>query len=90
MDVYLRFVNAWYSKEFIEVFLHPQDIFQIPPAVNAVLGGNVGTSFAIRWRMEVFYFLVWLQKYIPLCPRRTLLPERPQATPALEPLEALS
>ena len=42
MDVYLRFVNAWYSKEFIEVFLHPQDMLQIPPAVNAVLGGNVG------------------------------------------------
>ena len=42
MDVYLRFVDAWYSKEFIEVFLHPQDIFQIPPAVNAVLGGNAG------------------------------------------------
>src|SRR5947207_6556305 len=48
MDVYLRFVDAWYSKEFIEVFLHPQDLFQIPPAVNAVLGGNIGDSFAIR------------------------------------------
>ena len=23
MDVYLRFVNAWYTKEFIEVFLFP-------------------------------------------------------------------
>ena len=76
MDVYLRFVDAWYSKEFIEVFLHPQEFLQIPPAVNAVLGGNIGTSFAIRWRMRVFYTLVWLQKYIPLCPRRTLVPEK--------------
>jgi Dehydrogenases (flavoproteins) len=67
MDVYLRFVDAWYSKEFIEVFLHPQDLFQIPPAVNAVLGGNIGDSFAIKWRMWVFYTLVRLQKYIPLC-----------------------
>ena len=58
MDVYLRFVDAWYSKEFIEVFLHPQNIFQIPPAVNAVLGGNAGTDFAIRWRMWIFYTLV--------------------------------
>ena len=48
-------MNAWYSKEFIEIFLHPQDFLQIPPAVNAVLGGNVGTSLAIRWRMAVFY-----------------------------------
>ncbi len=90
MDVYLRFVNAWYSKEFIEVFLHPQDMMQIPQAVNAVLGGNVGTSWAIRWRMSVFYFLVWLQKYIPLCPRRTLLPERAANLRTREPAEALS
>ena len=76
MDVYLRFVDAWYSKEFIEIFLHPQDFLQLPPAVNAVLGGNVGTNWAIRWRMAVFYTLVRLQKYIPLCPRRTLVPEK--------------
>jgi flavin-dependent dehydrogenase len=89
MDVYLRFVDAWYSKEFIEVFLHPQDLFQIPPAVNAVLGGNVGDSFAIRWRMWVFYTLVRLQKYIPLCPRRTLVPKKEGAPEAAEPLEAV-
>ncbi len=76
MDVYLRFVDAWYSKEFIEVFLHPQTFLQLPPAVNAVLGGNIGTSWPIRWRMEVFYLLVRLQKYVPLCPRRTLVPEK--------------
>ncbi|MDQ3083124.1 MAG: tryptophan 7-halogenase [Gemmatimonadota bacterium] len=90
MDVYLRFVNAWYSKEFIEVFLHPQDLFQIPPAVNAVLGGNIGTSFAIRWRMSVFYFIFWLQKYVPLCPRRTLVPEKMEPTLVPEPAEAVS
>lgn len=90
MDVYLRFVDAWYSKEFIEVFLHPQDIFQIPPAVNAVLGGNAGTDFAIRWRMWIFYTLVRLQRYIPLCPRRTLVPQK-ESTPApAEALEAVS
>ncbi len=84
MDGYLRFVDAWYSKEFIEVFLYPQDILQIPPAVNAVLGGNISGSFAIRWRMAAFYFIVWLQRYFPLCPRRTLVPSKQQA--ALEPL----
>ena len=82
MDVYLRFVNAWYTKEFIEVFLHPQDFLNIPPAVNAVLGGNVGNSFAVRWRMEIFYLLVRLQKYFPLCPRRTLVPEKVSAPAA--------
>ena len=76
MDIYLRFVNAWYTKEFIEVFLDPHDTFQIPQAVNAVLGGNVGTSFAIRWRMEFFYTLVRLQKYFALSPRRSLVPQK--------------
>jgi flavin-dependent dehydrogenase len=76
MKGYLRFVNAWYSKEFIEVFLYPQDVLQIPPAVNAVLGGNISGSFAIRWRMSAFYFIVWLQRYFPLCPRRTLVAKK--------------
>jgi flavin-dependent dehydrogenase len=75
MDIYLRFVNAWYTKEFIEVFLAPRDLLGLPPAVNAVLGGNVGNSFAIRWRMWVFYFLVWLQKYYAIGPRLTLVPK---------------
>ena len=82
MKGYLRFVDAWYSKEFIEVFLYPQDVLQIPPAVNAVLGGNISGSFAIRWRMAAFYFIVWLQRYLPLCPRRTLVaPKIDQAAP---------
>ena len=90
MDVYLRFVDAWYSKEFIEVFLHPQDILQIPPAVNAVLGGNIGDSFAIKWRMWIFYLLVRIQRYLPLCPRRTLIPEKLFKPAPAEALEAVS
>lgn len=82
MKGYLRFVDAWYSKEFIEVFLYPQDVLQIPPAVNAVLGGNISGSFAIRWRMAAFYFIVWLQRYLPLCPRRSLVPPKREPSPA--------
>jgi flavin-dependent dehydrogenase len=89
MDVYLRFVDAWYTKEFIEVFLSPGDFLQIPPAVNAVLGGNIGNSFAIRWRMSIFYLLVWLQRFFPLCPRRTLLPNK-EAQVAPETANAVS
>ena len=75
MDVYLRFVNAWYTKEFIEVFLAPRNVLGLAPAINAVLGGNVGNSFPIRWRMWVFYFLVWLQRHHPIAPKLTLAPE---------------
>jgi len=79
MDVYLRFVNAWYTKEFIEVFLAPRNVLGLAPAVNAVLGGNVGNSFPIRWRMWVFYFLVWLQRHHPIAPRLTLVPKADEA-----------
>lgn len=86
MDVYLRFVESWYTQEFIEVFLNPQNLFSIPQAVNAVLGGNLGTSFAIRWRMELFYLLVRLQKWLPVAPKRTLLPSQETAAAARETL----
>src|SRR5260370_37476597 len=76
MDIYLRFVNAWYTKEFIEIFLAPRDVLGLPPAVNAGLSGNIGNNFAIRWRMWVFYFLVWLQKHYAIVPRLTLVPKK--------------
>jgi 2-polyprenyl-6-methoxyphenol hydroxylase-like FAD-dependent oxidoreductase len=81
MDVYLRFVNAWYTKEFIEVFLAPRNVLGLAPAVNAVLGGNVGNSFPIRWRMWVFYFLVWLQRHHPIAPKLTLAPKKQEEAP---------
>jgi flavin-dependent dehydrogenase len=90
MDVYLRFVNAWYTKEFIEVFLSPRNVLGLVPAVNSVLGGNVGNSFPIRWRMWVFYFLVWLQRHLPIAPRRTLVPKKEEAAVPLETAGATS
>jgi flavin-dependent dehydrogenase len=84
MDVYLRFVNAWYTKEFIEVFLAPRSVLGLAPAVNAVLGGNVGNSFPIRWRMWVFYFLVWLQRHHPIAPRLTLVPKKEETSSPME------
>jgi len=77
MDIYLTFVNAWYrrSKEFLEVFLNPTDTMQIAAAVNAVLAGNEGKSFAIKWRMWLFYFFVHAQKFFALSPRLSLVPK---------------
>ena len=77
MDMYLKFVSAWYSgKEFVEVFLNPTDALQIAPAVNAVLAGNEGLSLAIRWRMWLFYFFVKVQGRLGLSPRLSLVPLR--------------
>jgi flavin-dependent dehydrogenase len=77
MDIYLTFVNAWYrrGKEFLEVFLTPSDTVQIAAAVNAVLAGNDGKSLAIKWRMWLFYFFVWVQRYFTIVPRLSLVPK---------------
>lgn len=77
MDTYLEFVTAWYGgKEFMEVFLNPTNMLQIAPAVNAVLAGNEGASFAIKWRMWVFYFFVRMQRFLALSPRLSLVPKK--------------
>lgn len=74
MDLYLRFVTAWYTPEFIEVFVNPERRLQLPRAINSVLAGNLGASWKIRWRMEVFYLLVWLQRHIRVVKRLDLTP----------------
>jgi flavin-dependent dehydrogenase len=80
MDIYLTFVTAWYKrgKEFLEVFLNPTETMQIAAAVNAVLAGNSGKSFAVKWRMWVFYFFVYAQKFFAFSPRLPL-PAKPIA-----------
>ena len=83
MDKYLRFVTAWYRPEFIEVFTTPTKHLQLAPAVNSVLAGNTGSSFAIWWRMQVFYLVLFLQRYVALCPRLEAKPAAP--APQLEP-----
>jgi flavin-dependent dehydrogenase len=77
MDMYLTFVSSWYSgKEFTEVFLNPTNMLQIAPAVNAVLAGNEGASFAIKWRMWLFYFFVRAQRFFAFSPRLSLVPQK--------------
>lgn len=83
MDIYLTFVNAWYrrGKEFLEVFLNPTDTMQIAAAVNAVLAGNEGRQFALKWRMWLFYFFVNAQRFFAFSPRLTI-DTSPQAASA--------
>jgi flavin-dependent dehydrogenase len=84
MGKYLRFVTAWYRPEFIEVFTSPTQKFQLAAAVNAVLAGNLGSDFGIWWRMQVFYLVLFLQRYFPLCPRLATSPAE-SPSPLIEP-----
>jgi flavin-dependent dehydrogenase len=84
MDKYLKFVTAWYRPEFIEVFTSPTQRFQLAAAVNAVLAGNLGNDFAIWWRMQIFYLVLFVQRFYPLCPRLEARAQKAEA-PVMEP-----
>ncbi|MBV8141141.1 MAG: tryptophan 7-halogenase [Verrucomicrobia bacterium] len=76
LDIYLRWASAWYTQEFIEVFLYPKEIFDLVPTVSAVLSGNEIRDFGMRWRLCIFHVLVALQKRTSkIAPKLTLLPK---------------
>ena len=77
---------------FIEVITRPATRLQLAATVNAVLAGNLSNTFPIWWRMQVFYLVVFLQRYIPLCPRVSLDPQDNPPLPQLVPtvLETVS
>ncbi|HEX4085348.1 MAG TPA: NAD(P)/FAD-dependent oxidoreductase [Chthoniobacteraceae bacterium] len=73
MNKYIRFIHAWYRPEFIEIFTNPVERLNLVGAVNAALAGNMSNSFAMWWRMELFYFILFLQRHFPLVPRLPLI-----------------
>lgn len=88
MKLYLRFVSAWYTPSFVEVISSPTPRFDLPGAINAVLAGNITGGFAIWWRMQLFYLVVFLQRRLPLCPRLNLRPPAAARSTTSSPVSA--
>jgi hypothetical protein len=80
MDRYLRFVSAWYTDEFVDVFTSPKPPLRIPQAVNSVLGGNIHPNFSVWWRLQLFYLVLWVQKRHAIVEK---LPPEPAAESSL-------
>jgi flavin-dependent dehydrogenase len=76
LDIYLKWASAWYTQEFMEVFLYPKEMFELVPTVSAVLSGNEIREFGMRWRLCIFDMLVALQKRTSkIAPKLTLTPK---------------
>ena len=76
LELYLKCVTAWYTQEFAGVFFHPQEFFQLVPAVNSVLAGSEQYLPEVRWRLWIFSFLVFFQKrFAMIAPRMRLQPK---------------
>ena len=60
---YFRFISNFYRREFLEVFMQPQNKFGLLPAIVGVLAGNIFTkSIPNRLRLELFFALIQIQR----------------------------
>jgi len=66
---YWEFIENFYKPHFAQIFFQPYNRWHIVCAINAVLAGCTTLPFAVRWRLRLFFFLAWLNKYIPVTPR---------------------
>ena len=82
MALYWEMVEGFYTAPFMEMFMSPRDKFSLPSAITAVLAGELEGGWAMRWRMRVFFWLVKVQRIIPLVPRLTFRDTPPDGRPA--------
>ena len=67
--IYWEFIENFYKLHFAQLFFQPYNRWGMVCAINAVLAGRTTLSFAVWWRLRVFFALAWLNKHIPLAKR---------------------
>ncbi|HSU66780.1 MAG TPA: NAD(P)/FAD-dependent oxidoreductase [Tepidisphaeraceae bacterium] len=70
--IFFRFIRQYYDHSFRELFLNGTGPLRVHSAVLSILAGEVFPRpiFALRWRLQLFYFLQWLNRHRALVPRR--------------------
>jgi FADH2-dependent halogenase len=71
---YWRMVENFYTTPFMELFLRPTERYNLFSAVIGVLAGEVEGSWALRWRVELFFLFVKIQARWPMSPRINFRP----------------
>lgn len=69
VGLYWRFIEKFYQLHFAQLFFQPVNKFGIVCAVQSVLAGRTDLSFAIRWRLNVFFLLARLNRHVPVVER---------------------
>jgi FADH2-dependent halogenase len=70
---YTRIVTNFYSPGFMDIFLRPATRFGVRESVISLLAGLATPPWWVRARLEVFYGIVRLQRYVGLAPAVPLL-----------------
>lgn len=68
MQFYWEMVHSFYTTPFLEVFFNPKEKFNLASAVNAALAGELGGGLNLRWRMRLFFWLIYAQKKLKFLP----------------------
>jgi flavin-dependent dehydrogenase len=69
MGRFWDFIERYYTRPFIDLFLQPNPKWQMTSAINAVLAGRPDMPWRVRWRLWVFFMLVRFQRFYPLVKR---------------------
>jgi flavin-dependent dehydrogenase len=64
--IYWEFIENFYKVHFAQLFFQPYNRWRVVCSVNAVLAGRTDLSFAVWWRLRVFFLLAWLNERLPL------------------------
>jgi len=64
-----RYVTGFYRPEFRDLLLRPGDPLGLSKAVVTVLAGNARPSLKMRLRLELFFVMVALQRFVEVAPR---------------------
>ncbi|CAN5596807.1 NAD(P)/FAD-dependent oxidoreductase [soil metagenome] len=81
-----KIIKNYYRKSFRELFMEGQGPLQVHRAIFAVLAGHVfpKPAWKLRWRLQFFWFSMWLQDHFGVAPRRpvcSVLTETPVEMP---------
>ncbi|MDI1315271.1 tryptophan 7-halogenase [Prosthecobacter sp.] len=61
-----QFIERFYTKHFAQIFFQPTNKFRLLCAINCALAGRTRMTFGAKWRLRLFFTLVWIQKYHPI------------------------
>ena len=63
LDKYQRFIENFYDRGFLEVFLQPSERWGLVDAIVGVLAGNIFANRRNRFKLALFFSLVRLQQW---------------------------
>ena len=71
-SVFFRLIDLYYKHSFRELFLTGSGPFHVYEATLSILAGYVfpRPAFALRWRLRLLELFVWINRFLPLAPRR--------------------